>query len=114
MKVKGRGPGGLMAPHKTALEALRDGMTKLFPDRSFEDGFDIEELLRLIYFGDLKDHERVQALLQVLKYTRPQLKQVDHTGTVARINADLSPKEIEDILAADPFRRAIEVKHDGS
>lgn len=102
--------GVLHKTHKTAMAAMLDALRRVLPDREWHEGSDIEEIVRLIYQGDLRDAERVSALLALLKFTRPTLKAVDHSGTVAKVEATLTPKEIEAILSRDPFAKAIEVK----
>lgn len=108
---RGKPTGSIPAGRRlTAHESLIHSLRTLFPDREWDESSDILELLRLIYFGDMKDSERAQALIAIMKFTRPTLRSTEFTANVTEVQVQLSPDDIKGIIAADPFKAAIEVK----
>lgn len=92
----------------SALEAIAEILGEL-TGKSLGPNADLRACLEIMVHGDLKDSERLQAWLALLKYTRAQLKSVEHSGTITEVQVALSPKEIESILHADPFSKAVSV-----
>lgn len=101
-------PGQPKEKRRTSIEAVRDILHEL-TGKDLGPDADLRAVLELLVFGDLKDGERLQAYTALLKYTRAQLKAVEHSGTVTEVQVALTPKEVEAILYADPFSKAVDV-----
>jgi hypothetical protein len=67
-------------------------------------------VLSLLVDPDLSKETKLQGWLHLLRYTRPTFKSIEHSGTVIEAQVQLSPKEIEAIMAGDPFSKAKEIE----
>lgn len=107
--TKGPQAGVPQLRRRSTLEAVSEILRELIGKDLGPDA-DIRMLMDLLVNGDLKDSERAAGWAALMKYTRAQLKAVEHSGTVTEVQVQLSPDDIKGIIAADPFKAAIEVK----
>jgi len=94
---------------RSSLEALKDIVHDL-TGKDYGPDVDLRLVMELILLGDVTQEAKLSALTSLLKYTRAQLKAVEHSGAVLNLQTELAPKEIEAILARDPFLTATPVK----
>ena len=94
---------------RSALEAVRDIIQEL-TGKDLGPDADLKMFMELLINGDLTNESRLSGWTALMKYTRAQLKAVEHSGTVTEVQVQLSPDDIKGIIAADPFKSAIEVK----
>lgn len=102
-------PGQPQARRRTSLDALQDIVHDL-TGKDYGPDVDLRLVMELILLGDVTQEAKLSALTSLLKYTRAQLKAVEHSGAVLNLQTELAPKEIEAILARDPFLTAVPVK----
>lgn len=71
----------------------------------------IAEYLRCIALVD-DPAQKAELIEKIWKYCFPTKRSVEVSGQVTNVSVELSPQQLQAVLAADAFKQAIEVKAD--
>lgn len=102
----GRPSGSILPKHTTFAAALERAWQKINPDEPYRPSVILETFIHNLLDAEVSPEKRAELCLALMRFMYPTLKSVDHTGTVAQVKVELSPREITDILTADPFLTA--------
>lgn len=111
--IVGRPTGSILPKHATFREGLEEAWNKIFPGEAYRPSVILELFIHSVTDKEILPDKRAELLLALMRFMYPTLKAVDHTGTVAQVKVELTPKEITEILTADPFLKAQAI-HDES
>ena len=110
--VIGRPAGSILPKHTSFAQALEAAWQKINPGEPYRPSVILETFIHSLLDGEVSPEKRAELCLALMRFMYPTLKSVDHTGTVAQVKVELTPREINEILTADPFLSAKPVVQD--
>lgn len=109
-KPPGKVPGTPEKSHYSFQAGLEAAWKKVCPDEPYRPSVILETFIHNLLDPEVNPDKRADLCLALMRFMYPTLKAIDHTGTVAQVKVELSHKDIDSILKADPFLGAKEVK----